>query len=71
MASGLTANVNGIVLHYIDHVGDAAVDAVALHGFAGRQHCRLLFDHLLHDRALKLRGQRCPSSIMKDREQCD
>lgn len=60
MASGLTANVNGLDLHYIDHGGDAAVSAVALHGFALNCHS---FDEVapalseqLHWYALDQRG---------------
>ena len=60
MASGLTANVNGLDLHYIDHGGDAAVAAVALHGFALNCHS---FDEVapalssqLHWYALDQRG---------------
>lgn len=34
MATDGTIRVNGLELHYLDHGGEAAVDAVALHGFA-------------------------------------
>ncbi|MCY3923749.1 MAG: alpha/beta hydrolase [Chloroflexi bacterium] len=34
MNHGLTVNVNGLDLHYLDHGGEAGVSAVALHGFA-------------------------------------
>ena len=34
MNHGLTVNVNGLDLHYLDHGGEADVSAVALHGFA-------------------------------------
>ncbi len=34
MNHGLTVNVNGLDLHYLDHGGEAEVSAVALHGFA-------------------------------------
>ncbi len=34
MSTELNATVNGLSLHYIDHGGQAAVSAVALHGFA-------------------------------------
>lgn len=34
MPDGLSVNVNGLDLHFLDHGGDAAVSAVALHGFA-------------------------------------
>ena len=34
MGTSLSANVNELRLHYVDHGGDAAVSAVALHGFA-------------------------------------
>ncbi|MCY3568770.1 MAG: alpha/beta hydrolase [Chloroflexi bacterium] len=60
MTSALTANVNGLDLSYIDHGGDAAVSAVALHGFALNCHS---FDEVapalsdrLHWYALDQRG---------------
>ncbi len=60
MANGQTARVNGLDLHYIDHGGDAAVAAVALHGFALNCHS---FDEVapalsgqLHWYALDQRG---------------
>jgi len=60
MTSSLTANVNGLELHYLDHGGDAAVSAVALHGFALNCHS---FDEVapalsdrLHWYALDQRG---------------
>ncbi|MCY4617318.1 MAG: alpha/beta hydrolase [Chloroflexi bacterium] len=34
MTTGVSINVNDLQLHYVDHGGDAAVSAVALHGFA-------------------------------------
>lgn len=60
MSSGRTASVNGLDLHYVDHGGDAAVSAVALHGFALNCHS---FDEVapalsdqLHWYALDQRG---------------
>ncbi len=60
MGSGLTAAVNGLKLHYVDHGGEAAVSAVALHGFALNCHS---FDEVapalseqLHWYALDQRG---------------
>ena len=60
MSTGLSANVNELRLHYIDHGGDAAVSAVALHGFALNCHS---FDEVgpalsdqLHWYALDQRG---------------
>ncbi len=60
MASGLTASVNGLDLHYVDHGGNAPISAVALHGFALNCHS---FDEvapalsdLLHWYALDQRG---------------
>ena len=60
MGSGLTAMVNGLKLHYVDHSGAAAVSAVALHGFALNCHS---FDEVapalsdqLHWYALDQRG---------------
>ncbi|MXX31554.1 MAG: alpha/beta hydrolase [Chloroflexi bacterium] len=60
MTSALTANVNGLDLCYLDHGGDAAVSAVALHGFALNCHS---FDEVapalsdrLHWYALDQRG---------------
>ena len=55
-----SVNVNGLELHFIDHGGDAEVDAVALHGFALNCHS---FDEVapalsdqLHWYALDQRG---------------
>ena len=60
MAAGRTATVNGLKLHYLDHGGEAAVSAVALHGFALNCHS---FDEVapalsdrLHWYALDQRG---------------
>lgn len=60
MPHGLTANVNGLELHYVDHGGAASVSAVALHGFALNCHS---FDEVapalsdrLHWYALDQRG---------------
>ena len=60
MTGGPTATVNGLELHYVDHGGDAAVAAVALHGFALNCHS---FDEVgpalsdrLHWYALDQRG---------------
>ncbi len=60
MITSLSANVNKLRLHYIDHGGDAAVSAVALHGFALNCHS---FDEVgpalsdqLHWYALDQRG---------------
>ncbi|MDE2745095.1 MAG: alpha/beta hydrolase [Chloroflexota bacterium] len=60
MTAGRTATVNGLELHYVDHGGDAAVSAVALHGFALNCHS---FDEVgpalsdrLHWYALDQRG---------------
>ena len=60
MTAGLSATVNGLELHFVDHGGDAAVSAVALHGFALNCHS---FDEVapalsdqLHWYALDQRG---------------
>ena len=60
MGAGLSATVNGLKLHYVDHGGTAAVSAVALHGFALNCHS---FDEVapalsdqLHWYALDQRG---------------
>ena len=60
MAQDGTAAVNGLNLHYLDHGGEAAVSAVALHGFALNCHS---FDEVapalsnqLHWYALDQRG---------------
>ncbi len=60
MVTSLSANVNELRLHYVDHGGDAAVSAVALHGFALNCHS---FDEvgpalsdMLHWYALDQRG---------------
>ena len=60
MGTSLSANVNELRLHYVDHGGDAAVSAVALHGFALNCHS---FDEVgpalsdqLHWYALDQRG---------------
>ena len=63
MSTELNATVNGLSLHYIDHGGQAAVSAVALHGFALNCHS---FDEVgpalsdrLHWFALDQRGHGC------------
>ena len=60
MVTSLSANVNELRLHYIDHGGDAVISAVALHGFALNCHS---FDEVgpalsdqLHWYALDQRG---------------
>ena len=60
MSTQHRAQVNGLSLHYLDHGGDAAVSAVALHGFALNCHsfdevAAVLSDRL-HWYALDQRG---------------